>query len=335
MKKISIYGIGNFGYALLKHLDKKSDKMLDIHVFDRNKQVIKLLRSKRVHPNFHKGVKISEKVKFEDNVKDLIKDCDVLILAVNSFATREVLREVKKYINQELIIINTAKALDFQTGKRLSEISKEELEGINYSYALLAGGTIAKDLFKHEPLGVDIACEELEKAKLLKDIFTSENLKVYVTTDLAGVEYASAFKNVISILAGIINGMGFSYGSETYIISRAAHEVETIVINKLGGKKETFSMISQCWGNDLWMSCTGKTRNREFGILLGKGLSVEKAERKMEEKRKSVEGINTIQVLDRLAKLNDYPLLDYLYRLIAKKTIGIEIIKQVIYTRSI
>ena len=102
MKKISIYGIGNFGYALLKHLNKKGDKKYEIHAFDRNEQVIKTLRKKREHPNFHKGIRISEKVKFEDNVRDLITDCDVLILAINSFATREVLREIKKYINKSL-----------------------------------------------------------------------------------------------------------------------------------------------------------------------------------------------------------------------------------------
>ena len=71
--------------------------------------------------------------------------------------------------------------------------------------------------------------------------------------------------------------MGFSYGSETHIITVVAEEIENIIIDHLGGNKETFKMKSQAWSNDLWMSCTGPTRNREFGLLLGKSASVKKS----------------------------------------------------------
>src|SRR5690606_30568015 len=154
------------------------------------------------------------------------------------------------------------------------------LGGATNTYAMLAGGTIATDLFHQEPLGADIACENEGALAKLAKVFESRNLFVYPTTDLTGVEYASAFKNVISVMAGITSGMGFSYGAETHIISRCAYEVERVVTGELGGSEETFRMNSQCWGNDLWMSCTGNTRNREFGILLGRGFSIDEAQQK-------------------------------------------------------
>jgi len=334
MLKVSVYGLGNFGYAILKHLDTKSDLDVSLHAYDRNKKLIQCLSKKKKHLFLHKQHKISTEVIFERNVKDLVINCDVLILAVPSYTTREVIRKIKNHINKKIIIVNTAKAIDHKTGKRLSELISQEMLDNEYHYALLAGGTIARDLFLNEPLGMDIACENKIVAKKLTKLFQAPNLSVYPTTDLVGTEYASAFKNVISILAGMIQGMNFSYGSETHIISKIAYEIEKIVVNRFGGKKETFSMKSQCWGNDLWLSCTGKTRNKEFGVLLGKGISVEDAIKEMMKQGKTIEGLYTIRVLNRIVDSKAYPLLNFLYEFISTKSVGLERLRNIIYSHN-
>ncbi len=316
MKKIAIYGIGNFGYALLSHLsNEKRENKISIYAYDRNKIVRDTLKVSRSHPFFHTSEKISEKVVIAESEKELISDCDILVLAVTSDATREVLNAIYPYLDNSITIVNTAKALDYKTGKRLSEVVRECLEGKSRDYALLAGGTIAKDIFEKQPLGVDLACENEKIAYELAHLFASPNLFIYPTNDLIGVEYASAFKNVIAILAGIIKGMGFSYGSETHIISRAAYEIEEIVVKELGGKRETFRMNSQCWGNDLWMSCTGDTRNREFGVLIGRGMFYEEALVEMRKRKKTVEGASTIRSLKFVDAIKDYPLMNFLCHL--------------------
>jgi len=321
MFKISIYGIGNFGFALLKHLSKKADgNEFTVHAYDINKALRDYLRIKRRHLLHHKDIRITKNVIIERNSKDLVQEADVLILAINSDAIKEVVNSIKSYINKKIIILNVAKALDTKKGERFSIVISKCLKGIKYpfSIAMLAGGTIAKDLFNNEPLGVDIASMDKKTLKTLKDIFISDNLNVYTTTDLKGVEYAAAFKNVISIMAGVMKGLGFSYGSETHIISRMAGEVKRLVVDNLGGKEKTFSIESQCWGNDMWMSSTGNTRNREFGILLGRGYRANKALAKMKRENKTVEGIHTAKVIKKIIKNNEkkYPLLYNLYDIV-------------------
>lgn len=317
MKKVSIYGIGNFGYALLKHLDKKDSRDFVLQAYDRDKELINFLDKNREHAYFHKGQKVSVRIAFAKNPAELLANCDILILAVTSNAVKTVLKNIKQHINKKIIIVNTAKALDWDSGQRISEIADEELKGKNYNYALLSGGTIAKDLFNHEPLGASIACEDKKILTDLAKLFSSNNLFIYPTTDVIGAEYASAFKNVVSILAGITKGLGFPYGAETHIISRAAAEVEDLVVKKLGGQKKTFSMGSQCWGNDLWMSCTGNTRNREFGILIGQGVDMKTALKNMKKENKTVEGINTIKILHKIKNINDYYILSLIYKFFA------------------
>ena len=67
----------------------------------------------------------------------------------------------------------------------------------------------------------------------------------------------------------------------------------------------------------MWLSCTGNTRNREFGILLGRGLTLAKAIEVMTEGRKTVEGVNTIKALGRVGDLDQYPRLSALFDFVA------------------
>lgn len=328
---IALYGIGNFGYAWLKHFDYMQRDDIELIAYDRNPAVIEKLTKEARHPFLHTGVELSQQIHFATSPEDLVKNADLVLLAVTSEATRDVIGQIKDHLKKNVILVNTAKALDGKTGKRLSQIVAEEMDDRSYHYALLAGGTIASDLFAHEPLGMDSACENEEAQKEIIRLCSSKNLRIYPSSDLIGVEYASAYKNVIAILAGMIAGMGFSYGSETHIISRAATEIAEMIITTYGAQKETFSMASQCWGNDLWMSCTGKTRNRAFGELLGKGMEVDDAIAQMKKEHKTVEGIRTIAALGTIENYMQYPLIAFLYQYIETKTATPEDMKKIIF----
>ena len=145
-----------------------------------------------------------------------------------STAIPEIVGKMKPYMKKNAIILNTAKALG-ANGSRYSEIINEILSDYDSSVGMFAGGTIAKDLFHAEPLGADVAFDDLNIAEKVKTILESDNLKIRATDDLIGVEYAAAFKNVIAILAGVVKGAGFSFGSETHFISRASKEVCDLV----------------------------------------------------------------------------------------------------------
>jgi glycerol-3-phosphate dehydrogenase (NAD(P)+) len=329
--KVAVYGVGNFGYAILKHLDRKRNKEIDLFAYDRNPSLIEHLNKHREHLFLHRGVKISKRVNFTHDVSKNIQGAEIIILCVTSDSTKDVLKQMRPYLKQKPIILNTAKALDFESGRRLSEVAAEALKDIDYTYALLAGGTIAQDLFKNEPLGVSIASKNEKSLRTLYDLFESENLFVYPTKDLEGTEYASAFKNVISILAGIINGKNFSYGSETHFISRASDEVRRLVVEELGGRDETFTMSSQSWGNDLWLSCTGNTRNRDFGKLIGKGSSPKEALEIMNKNNKTVEGLNTLMALKKIlgADLDNFPILEAVYNIVILEKPLLEILRRI------
>ncbi len=316
---IGIYGVGNFGYAILKHLAKQKSNH-NIFCYDRNSKVRDYLKNNNKHPFLHTKISINRRIKVCDDPKNLILNSDILVLAVNSYAIESICNNLKKYHRKGIIVINTAKALLYPSCMTISQLLNKKLKNINFKYIMLAGGTIANDLFLHEPLGVNIASNCNSSLDIVQNIFKSSNLKVYKSSDLLGVEYASSFKNIISILAGVINGFGYSFGSETHIISRASGEIKKLVVNYYGGKDETFSTESQCWGNDMWMSSLGSSRNRKLGVLIAQLNSFSEAIMKSKKNNMTVEGAETFKCLKTLInkKEKEFKLLNKIANLCLK-----------------
>ena len=330
---ISVYGIGNFGYAFLKHLDDKNTGEYNLTAYDYKPERVDYLNQHRKHPVLHPDTTLSDDITFTNSLEELLIDADIVLLAVPSPTTREALQNIRHYCQKPVIIINTAKSLDIATGKRLSEIAAEELTDIDHRYALIAGGTIASDLFAAEPLGADIACTDQVSLDTLKSVFESDSLHIYTTTDMVGVEYAAACKNIISILAGIVSGMGFAYGAETHAISRLASEIGTICVEELGSQASTFSIGSQCWGNDMWMSCTGNTRNRQFGQLVGQGVAPDVALQQMAEQNKLIEGYNTLQTVGKIESLRSIEILSLLHDVVIERSASVNSLRSYLLSR--
>lgn len=318
VKKITVYGSGAFGFALTKHLGNKflNSQDYDIYLYDKSKEVMHHIIQTKKHPFHFPSAILPQNVKFATEVGTAVKGADIILLAVPSDSIRSATKCIKKFIKKESIILNVSKGLELKTSKRASEIIKETL---NNQVATFSGGTIAEDVVNDSYLGAEIGCEDYKTASELADILTTERLKVYPNNDIIGVEYAGAFKNVISIAAGIADGLKVSYGSKTYLITQASDEAKKLSV-KLGAKEHTFSSGSHSWTNDLWMSCTGNTRNRYFGELIGLGYSPKQALRKLKEEHKIAEGFYTAKSLHKLSK-KEYlklPILENVYLILYK-----------------
>jgi len=151
-------------------------------------------------------------------------------------------------------------------------------------------------------MGIDAAAND-KTNELAKALLENKLLRVYKVSDLKGLEYASAFKNILSMFAGILDGQNLPQSSKTFLITRAAKEAKEYSVN-MGAKPEPFAFERQCWGSDVWMSSTTNTRNYRFGKSLGQTDNIQITKDKF--KYILVEGLRTIEALDNLEK---YPLL--------------------------
>ncbi|NQV91456.1 NAD(P)H-dependent glycerol-3-phosphate dehydrogenase [Candidatus Woesearchaeota archaeon] len=295
VKKIAVVGAGAFGYALALLLSKTHSE-IQVYAYDVIEEVITTLQETKHHPYFHKDCEISSNLIPTSDKEEGLKDAEVVLLAVPAQYLRGALESLKDLVPQEAILLNVSKALEKGTNKRMSEVISEFLSNPT---ATISGGMLAGDVAHGLPVGADIGCTDEHALKVLKDLFTPTTVHVETTIDIIGVEFAGAFKNLIAIGGGIIDGLKFGTSTKAFFITQSLREVELLAIT-LGAKKKTFHTASNAWMGDLMTTCFGDSRNRLFGEMIGQGNSVEDVIKTLAEQKKHAEGYVTIKLVNEL-----------------------------------
>ena len=323
--RIAIVGAGAFGFALAIHLNRSHDDQVEVRLFDDDHELIDILARGGTHPRIQGDLRLPGSASVFKNLDETLERADLVILAVPGQAVPGVAEDLASRIPPDVPLLNVSKALEKEDGRRISEIVAE-VRGEDAPYATLAGGMIAAELARGRRLGGTLAMRERARAIGLARIMEGPGLYVEASDDVPGVEYAAALKSVLVIGVGILEGLGSVFGTLTLFLSLASEEAQALAI-ALGAKPATFSMLSQCWGNDLLLSAFGSTRNRAFGVaathaLLEDRVSVGaareqqraraqrqerrrelilEARRGLEADRGTVEGVHTATVLPALA----------------------------------
>jgi glycerol-3-phosphate dehydrogenase (NAD(P)+) len=308
---VCVVGVGSVGFALLDHLDRHRHDSCRLTAFDTDRQLVDCLRQKRRHLSAHDGRTLGEDVRVACE-PSAARGCAVVVLAVESEATRDALQTLQPWLVEPVRLLSTVRALDWETGQRLSLVAREVLGDKLRSYAQLAGGVTAQDLLRDDPLRLVLAGDCGEDLEWLRDLLGSSALRLEISDDLAGAEYAAALGNALGVLAGILQGAGVSSGCQAGLVARAAREVEALAVG-LGAKPATFAAGSACWGSEVYAAASAPAPGRELGGLLGRGFAVDDALAAMSAGHANLEGFRTIKALGRLRGLDRHPILSALF----------------------
>jgi glycerol-3-phosphate dehydrogenase (NAD(P)+) len=128
----------------------------------------------------------------------------------------------------------------------------------------------------------------------------NEQMRVYTSKDVKGVELGGALKNIIAFCAGVAAGINLGDNTFAALITRGLTELSRLGVI-LGGEKDTLYGLSGL--GDLIVTCLSvHSRNRKAGYLIGQGKSLEETK---QEVGMVIESIDNIEVAYELAKLHN------------------------------
>ncbi len=163
--------------------------------------------------------------------------------------------------------------------------------------AVLSGHTFAAEIAAGLPCASVVASEDEDLAVRLQHEINSALFRVYVNTDLTGVEFCGAAKNVIALAAGGVDGLGLGDNAKAGVITRGVAEM-TRLGSATGARPETFAGLAGM--GDLMVTCWSRLgRNRRAGELIARGATPEQA---IAEIGQVVEGVTTAPILRKLAR---------------------------------
>jgi len=282
-KNISILGAGSWGTALSILLAQNGHKVTGWSVL---KDEVEMLNEKKEHLQKLPGERIPDSVYYTDDIEKCLKGHDLVVIVTPSQHVRSTCKLASKYMNKGDIVVCCSKGIEDGTGKRLSEVIEDEIEGV--IPVALYGPSHAEEVAKKIPTTVVSASKDIIAAQFVQDAFMSNKFRVYTNYDLIGVELGAALKNVIALCAGICDGLGLGDNSKAALMTRGITEIARLGA-QMGGKTQTFAGLTGI--GDLIVTCTSMhSRNRRAGILIGQGYSVEAA---LNEVKMVVEGVVT------------------------------------------
>ena len=177
---------------------------------------------------------------FTDNINEALSSAELVICAVPAQSLRQNVRQVSGSLNDSMILVNAAKGLEANTGKRMSEVMMEEVtSALKERVCVLSGPNLSREINQGLPATSMVAARDIEVAKRVQEFLDSPNFSIFICDDVVGVELCGALKNVIALGAGIVDGLSLGDNAKAALITLGWAEVASLGV-ALGAKASTF-----------------------------------------------------------------------------------------------
>lgn len=307
---VTVLGAGSYGTALAFCLARNG---VDTYLWGRDQEQMEAMAKDRCNQRYLPDAKFPDPLKIESDLASAIKASNDILVVTPSHAFHQMLAQIAPLLSSEHRVIWATKGLEPGTGRLLQDVAKEVV-GSERPMAVLSGPTFAKEMVAGLPTAISLSSTDDTLASEFADkLHCAKSFRVYRNNDFIGVQLGGAVKNVIAIGAGLADGLGFGANARTALITRGLAELTRLGV-KLGAKPETFMGMAGL--GDLILTCTdNQSRNRRFGLALGKGLAVEEA---IDSIGQVVEGYrNTDEVHILAKKLNvEMPISEQIYQVL-------------------
>ena len=285
--KITVAGAGTWGTALGRILSMKG---LEVCIWSRFPDEAEQLSRNRRHPNLS-GAVIPDEITFTSDTAEAAAGADYLIMAVPSVHTRETAKDFAPYVEAGTILISAAKGIESISLMTLTEVIGDELskQGKNNETVALSGPTHAEEVARDLPTLIVCACENLDAARKVQQLFDGTCIRPYVNPDARGVQICGALKNVEALAVGIARGLGYGDNTCAAMITRGMEEIRRLGL-AMGCREKTFFGLAGI--GDLIVTATSQhSRNNRAGFLIGQGKTVDESVREI---GMVVEGMNAL-----------------------------------------
>lgn len=304
MKKIVFVGSGAIATAIGNVLARKG--MHDVTLLSIEEEVVESINNQRLNIAYFPNVKLSRNIKASTDVS-ILKDADVIFMAIPSTAVVDYLRDKIDYINPESLMVNLAKGFG-KDDRLIPDCLREFMQN---PIMTMKGPSFAREIINRQETGFTLASETNDYFNEISDLFVNTNICFDYSNDVNGVEYASILKNIYAIVIGMIDANYDSANMRSLIITKAINEMRNLLM-VFGGKDIT--MFNYCGFGDFSLTALNDmSRNRTLGLLIGKGFFNSGISEKVVLEGRIAVDVFYQKVQDSHVDINAYPLMSELY----------------------
>ncbi len=266
--RCTVVGAGAWGTALANQLATNGHH---VRIWAYEEDVVQSINTQHVNTRFLAGVPLHHSISASNDVAEVVRDAEVIVMVAPSHVTRAVATLVQPHIQNDTLVVVASKGIEQHSLALMNEVIEDVLP-CGPSVAL-SGPSFAVEVARGLPSAVVVASHDAIRAVSAQELFNSNTFRVYTQHDIVGVELGGALKNVMAVATGIAEGLGLGLNAQAALITRGLAEMSRLGI-AIGAQAETFAGLAGM--GDLVLTCTGAlSRNRSVGFEIGQGATID------------------------------------------------------------
>jgi glycerol-3-phosphate dehydrogenase (NAD(P)+) len=311
LKVIGVIGAGGWGIALAKLL---ADKGGPVTLWCHGAESFRELQDSRESRAYLPGIILPSGIEITRSMAVAVADKSLVLCVVPSHTAREVMASAAPYLSPQAIVLCCTKGLEEGSSKTMGEVLGEIFgETQKQRHAFLSGPSFAIEVARGLPAAVTVAARLEDIARDIQETLSTQNFRVYTSTDIIGVQMGGVIKNIIAIAAGISDGLNLGHNARAALVTRGLVEMTRLAV-RMGAEPMTLAGLPGL--GDLVLTCAGDlSRNRKVGLQIAEGKSAQEISR---ETRMVAEGVRNTRSVYRLAKRLgvETPIVEQMYKVI-------------------
>ncbi|MDE2117791.1 MAG: NAD(P)-dependent glycerol-3-phosphate dehydrogenase [Betaproteobacteria bacterium] len=288
---VAILGAGAWGTALAISLSARHR----VTLWARDAAQAAAMSASHRNQRYLPEAALPQELQLATDLNAALADAELALVVVPTSALRTTLRQIAQR-PAPIKVIWACKGFEAGTAQLPHQVAEETLPH-TFPRGVLSGPSFALEVAHGLPTALTLASGDGEFARQAAQSLHHARLRIYSSTDVAGVEVGGAVKNVLAIAAGISDGLGFGHNARAALITRGLAEMTRLGL-KLGGRAETLGGLSGA--GDLILTCTGDlSRNRQVGMLLAQRQTLPDI---LQQLGHVAEGVYTVREVHQLAQ---------------------------------
>ncbi|CAM3324467.1 glycerol-3-phosphate dehydrogenase (NAD(P)+) [Salinibacter ruber] len=270
----------------------------DVVLWARRPEVADEIRRTSHNPTYLPELLIPSSVYITTDLEKAAEASDLWGMAVPSQQLRGRAEHLRPHAHSGVRLVALSKGIENETLLTMSQVLDDVFESVpSDQIGALYGPSHAEEVAEGRPTAVVAAAPDEGEARHIQKVFMTERLRVYMNTDVLGVEIGGSAKNVLAIAAGIADGVSYGDNAKAALVTRGLAEIRRLG-QALGADPQTFAGLAGI--GDLVVTCMSPhSRNRYLGEQISTGKSLDEV---LNDMAMVAEGVRTTRSVYNLAK---------------------------------
>jgi glycerol-3-phosphate dehydrogenase (NAD(P)+) len=293
-RSIAVLGGGSWATALMKLLH---NNVSQVNWYIRSKETIEKILEYHHNPKYISDIQLeTERIRFFHSIQEAIDASDILIFAIPAPFLKESLSRVNTEFGNRTVV-SAIKGIVPGENLTVAEFFNKNFDVPFRNISIIAGPCHAEEIALERLSYLTVASATEDQSDELAAMLRCHYVKVKTSRDIYGTEYTAVLKNIVAIAAGICHGLGYGDNFQAVLISNAMQEIKRFLDKTYKSKRR---LMSSPYLGDLMVTAYSQfSRNRTFGMMIGKGYSVKSAMLEMNMIAEGYYAVSCIRELNR------------------------------------